>query len=210
MNISISNLHLDYLVSQKSDIWDAQYSFSDNSSYQIRAASGKGKSSFVNLLFGIYKNYTGEVFLNQKNIKSFTLNDWSLIRKNQMSIVFQDLKLFEDKTALQNLLIKNELTQYYDQQTIESFATTLQVSHTLNRPIQTLSYGERQRIAIIRAMLQPFEVLLLDEPFSHLDKANIHRCVQLIEQEVKRRNATIIHCDLEPEPSFSNAQILSL
>ncbi|KXK41205.1 MAG: ABC transporter [Bacteroidetes bacterium OLB11] len=127
-----------------------------------------------------------------------------------MSIVFQDLKLFEDRTAMQNLLIKNELTQYYDQQTIESFAATLHVSHTLNRPIQTLSYGERQRIAIIRAMLQPFEVLILDEPFSHLDKDNTHRCVQLIEQEVKLRNATIIHCDLEPDLLFSNAQILSL
>ena len=207
MDISLSNVNIEYLDTTESAIWGKNISFLPDIYYQVVAKSGKGKSSFVHLLFGLNQQYTGDIFYNQKKIKSLSQAEWASIRSNKMSIVFQDLKLFEDKTAIQNLLIKNELTHYYDKSKIEYFAQSLHVSHTLNRTIQTLSYGERQRIAIIRAMLQPFEVLLLDEPFSHLDEENINRCIQLIQDEVQKRKATIIHCDLEPRTYFSNAQM---
>ena len=68
----------------------------------------------------------------------------------------------------------------------------LNVSHTLAKRCETLSYGERQRIAIIRALIQPFDWLLLDEPFSHLDSENARKAAALISAEVLARNAGMI------------------
>jgi putative ABC transport system ATP-binding protein len=90
------------------------------------------------------------------------------------------------------------------------FAERLCVAHTLNRPIQTLSYGERQRIAIIRALMQPFTTLLLDEPFSHLDQQNIELATQLIAQELQLRNATLLLTDLEDDNHFEYHQKFAL
>ena len=86
----------------------------------------------------------------------------------------------------------------------------LGITHTLNRNISTLSYGERQRVSIIRAMLQPFDTLLLDEPFSHLDALNIQKASELILQEVQKRNATLIVCDLENDKHFPYQNLLNL
>ena len=76
------------------------------------------------------------------------------------------------------------------------------MTHTLERVVSTLSYGERQRIAIIRALMQPFNLILLDEPFSHLDEVNIQSAIALIKQEIEKRDATLLITDLEDDQRF--------
>lgn len=202
MPFHLSGLQIPYITSQNSDIWGSEQVFDNDRYYHIRARSGKGKSSFIHTLYGIQKNYTGKFFFKGKNAGNYTRDEWCDVRAKQLSVVFQDLRLFEDKTAMQNLLVKNELTQYCTEEDIKAFAERLKISHALQRNIHTLSYGERQRVAIIRAMLQPFECLLLDEPFSHLDNENISLASALVLEEVQKRNATLILCDLEPDTHF--------
>jgi ABC-type lipoprotein export system ATPase subunit len=69
----------------------------------------------------------------------------------------------------------------------------------LEKKIKILSYGERQRIAIIRSLMQPFEWLLLDEPFGHLDEENIRKACELIKSECKKRDAGILMTSLGPD-----------
>ena len=71
-------------------------------------------------------------------------------------------------------------------------AKNLGVSDLLDKACHTLSYGQRQRIAIIRALCQPFDFLLLDEPFSHLDEANTMKACQLIDEVVREQKASLI------------------
>ena len=66
------------------------------------------------------------------------------------------------------------------------------IDHLLQQSCATLSYGQRQRVAIIRALCQPFDFLLLDEPFSHLDEANTEAAFQLIEQVCAEQKAGFI------------------
>ena len=89
-------------------------------------------------------------------------------------------------------------------------ASRLGISNKLNNQVKTCSYGEQQRIAIIRALQQPFEFLLMDEPFSHLDENNRKIATALIEEEAAKRNAGIILADLKRVEYFKADRILHL
>ena len=72
------------------------------------------------------------------------------------------------------------------------------------------SYGEQQRIAIIRALMQPFDFLLLDEPFSHLDEVNAEKAMNLMLEEARLRNAAIVFADLERIDFYPNTRLFHL
>ena len=93
---------------------------------------------------------------------------------------------------------------------IDAMAERLGVSHILERKGEICSYGEQQRIAIIRALMQPFELLLMDEPFSHLDNANTSKAAELIAEECDKRNAAFILTDLEDDDHFNYSKKLNL
>ena len=88
---------------------------------------------------------------------------------------------------------------------LELMSNGLGIQNKLNQQAQICSYGEKQRIAVVRALQQPFNFILLDEPFSHLDDNNRKKAMQLIEEEATQRNAAIILADLKPI-EFFNAQ----
>ncbi|MCC7028773.1 MAG: ATP-binding cassette domain-containing protein [Chitinophagaceae bacterium] len=210
MPFHLSKLKIPYIAQLQSEIWNTELVFDSGGCYHIRARSGQGKSSLIHTLYGIQKNYEGKLFFKGKNAGVYTQDEWCDVRARQLSIVFQDLRLFEDMTALQNLLVKNELTAFTSADTVLLWADRLGIAHALQRKIHTLSYGERQRVAIIRALLQPFECLLLDEPFSHLDQENIRVASELIFEEVSKKKATLIVCDLESDTHFPYHVTLNL
>jgi putative ABC transport system ATP-binding protein len=156
----------------------------------------------VQAIYGLNKNYSGEIRYAGKQLRSMTPDQVSNIRANEVSIVFQDLRLLTEFTAAENLELKRKLRDYTSAPDLERMAGELGIDHLLHRTINTLSYGERQRVAILRALLQPFELLLLDEPFSHLDNANIQKAAALILKEVQKRGAALLITDLEKDQHF--------
>ena len=89
-------------------------------------------------------------------------------------------------------------------------AARLGIENKLNSLCRTCSYGEQQRVAIIRSLMQPFDFLLLDEPFSHLDNNNSMRAMELMLEEAKHRGAAIIFADLERIDYFPFTKIFHL
>ena len=89
-------------------------------------------------------------------------------------------------------------------------AGRLGIHNKLNKYSKTCSYGEQQRIAIIRSLQQPFDFLLLDEPFSHLDDNNRKKAMELMEEEATERGATIILADLKASDLFKATKTLNL
>lgn len=120
------------------------------------------------------------------------MKEWSLIRKSNLSFIFQGLELFDELTALENIRLKNELTAYQSNDRILEMARVLGIEHFLPRKAGILSFGQQQRVAIIRALCQPFDFLLADECFSHMDRANSLTAYQLIRQECEARSAGLI------------------
>jgi ABC-type lipoprotein export system ATPase subunit len=127
------------------------------------------------------------------------------MRQQQLSVIFQDLRIFEQLTAGENIELKRIMIPqpYCTAEKIQEMAARLNVTHVLGQSGKTLSYGERQRIAIIRALSQPFEWLIMDEPFSHLDEENAQRAADLIGEECRARNAGFILTDLDDDNRFA-------
>mgnify|MGYP003983354969 CR=1 FL=1 len=86
----------------------------------------------------------------------------------------------------------------------------LDISNFKDKLCQQLSLGQKQRTAIVRALLQPFDWIFLDEPFSHLDKENKEKASQLIQQITKEENAGLIVTSLGEDHSFKNLELLQL
>jgi len=193
-NVVPSPLH--GVVNPKSEVWETTLELKPHRSYQVYSPSGKGKSSFLHIIYGLRDDFSGVVRLDGKDTKSMSLEEWARLRQKHFSIVFQDLRLFLHLTAWENLLVKASLYPENKENELKEYAERLGVSHVLQKPAHTLSYGERQRIAIIRSLIQPFEILLLDEPFSHLDEENIQKASQLIAQKVKEQSASILMTSL--------------
>ena len=210
MQLQLDHIQLDYIHSHSSQVWNTNLLAESAQWIHIIAASGKGKSSLVQILYGLNPTYRGNYIVNNYSAKTMSIEAWCELRAQQLSIVFQDLQLLSHQSAFDNIEIKRCLHEFYPAQKISRFAEKLGISHTLQRPIHTLSYGERQRIAIIRALMQPFSWLILDEPFSHLDEENALKAATLISNECKARQAGIIKLDLGNDTFFPYHKIMYL
>ncbi len=193
-----------------SEVWGNSVIFNKGENVHIVAPSGSGKTSLIHFLYGLRNDYTGDILYNNENIRAFDAEKFSLWRKQHISIVFQDMRLFTEQTVLQNLEIKSLLAPYHTESKIVSMAKQLGIESKLEKLCSTCSYGEQQRIAIIRSLLQPFDFLLLDEPFSHLDDVNTKKAMALIEEEAATRNAAIILNDLRKVDHLKTERVLYL
>lgn len=182
-----------------SDIWGKDCSVSSGERIFLRAPSGKGKSTFIHILYGLRNDFSGTAYWGGQAIKQQHADAWSEWRSTKLSIVFQDLRLFDELTVAENLHIKQVLAPETSMELAKEWVAALGLRDKWEQAAATLSYGERQRIAIIRALLQPFQWLLLDEPFSHLDNDNIRKAAALIEGRLEAQHAGLIMADLEAE-----------
>jgi putative ABC transport system ATP-binding protein len=184
---------------KKTAVWNTKLAFEPNKYYQIYSPSGKGKSTFCHTIYGLREDYEGTLSFDEEDTLDFSLEKWAGLRREKLSFLFQDLRLFTELSGLENIEVKMHLGSLYKVINAIEMAKDLDVYHCLHKPVKILSYGERQRIALIRALIQPFEVLLLDEPFSHLDPENIEKAILWIDKICKKNQATLILMGLSDE-----------
>ncbi|MGB1103708.1 MAG: ATP-binding cassette domain-containing protein [Crocinitomicaceae bacterium] len=174
---------------EESSIWNQSVSFDSSNRILLNASSGRGKSTFINIIYGIRTDFEGELIIDDQKTRSFSIHNWVELRRERLSFIPQDLQLFPSMTALENLRIKNNLNDLYSETEMIEFLERVGLDHKINQICGTLSMGQQQRIAIIRALLQPYEFLLMDEPFSHLDDDNTQIALDLINEISNERNA---------------------
>lgn len=183
MKINFNKVMPSFLVNiehGQESIWGNNFELLPKQKVLLNASSGKGKSTFTNTLLGVKNDFSGEILFDNTDIKSWDLEKWSDIRKQKISVVFQDLQLFPSLTVKENLLLKSNLTQTYTEEKLYRLLEQLDLKDKWDMPCGILSMGQQQRVAIIRALAQPFEWIVLDEPFSHLDEKNTQLCLQMI------------------------------
>jgi putative ABC transport system ATP-binding protein len=201
----------DKFQKRNSDVWNREQTFKPKQWVKIKAPSGTGKTTLTHILYKLRSDFSGSVSWNDTNIASIKEDELASIRQQQLSIVFQDLRLFQNLTARENIELNRVLPKpYYESNVVDEMAAQLGIVHVLNQRAGLCSYGEQQRLAIIRALVQPFDFLLMDEPFSHLDKHNTSIAASLIAAECKKRNAAFVLMDLDDDDVFDYDRKLNL
>jgi putative ABC transport system ATP-binding protein len=198
------------LSGRKSAIWNTAALWKGKEQIFIQAPSGTGKTTLIHILYGLRTDYEGTVQWGRQKLQGIDGESLARLRSMDVSVIFQDMRLFPALTAWQNLEIKRLLRNTVKPEEVRSWMDTLGIADRADRPAATLSYGEQQRVAIIRSLLQPFSWLLMDEPFSHLDIHNTEKAAALISQVVERNNASFLIADLDDNDHFPYSQKLSL
>lgn len=175
-----------------SEVWKSQISFSRGNLYLVEAASGGGESSLCAYIFGARTDYEGRILFDTTDISTLSIDDWLELRRRHIAYLPQELSLFPELTAWENIQLKNRLTGYASDKMLNRWFEQLGIASRRDYPAARLSIGQQQRVAIIRAICQPFDFMLLDEPVSHLDAANNRIAADLITEEAARQGAAII------------------
>ncbi|EGF57608.1 ATP-binding cassette domain-containing protein [Bacteroides fluxus] len=175
-----------------SDVWHQDIAFHKEKHYLIEAASGTGKSSLCSYIYGYRYDYQGLINFDDRNIRSLSTDEWVDIRKHSLSILFQELRVFPELTAFENVQLKNQLTNYKKKKEILALFEALGMADKMNEQTARLSFGQQQRVAFIRSLCQPFDFIFLDEPVSHLDDGNGTVMGNLLTEEAGRQGAGVI------------------
>ena len=176
----------------EADIWNTEAVFQKGHLYLVEADSGKGKSTFCSYVVGYRRDYSGHVMFDETDTMSFTVKDWVNVRQRHISHLFQELRLFPELTALENVEIKNAITGFKSREKIIEWFDMLGIGDKLNAKIGRMSFGQQQRVAMIRALVQPFDFILVDEPISHLDDTNSDIMAKIMMTEAKAQGAGVI------------------
>lgn len=195
MNIKLDHIMPEPLASinhSEDSIWGNSVELKSGHRILLNASSGKGKTTFAGTIYGLRRDYSGTVTFDGEDIRSFDPDRWTDIRKTKISAIFQDLQLFPDLSVRENLLLKNQLTDTYSEVEFKQMMQRLEIDDKWEQPCGLLSMGQKQRVAIIRALAQPYQWLLLDEPFSHLDVDNTDRCMVMIHERTMEQKAGFV------------------
>lgn len=176
----------------ESQVWLRNISFNKPSDYLIFAESGTGKSSLCSFIYGARRDYDGRILFDGKDASTLTPDQWSGLRQRSLAYLPQQMSLFPELTALENIEIKNRLTGFKTREQIMSMLEEMEIADKADAQAAHMSIGQQQRVAIIRALCQPFDFLLLDEPVSHLDARNNSKVASMIHAEAQAQGASII------------------
>ncbi len=193
-----------------SEIWHTECTFEKGKSYLIEAASGTGKSSLCSFIYGYRRDYQGMILFDTTNIKSLSVREWTEVRRSHISLMFQELRLFPELSAYENIQIKNQLTGHLSRTQILSWFDRLDIPDKAGQLVGKLSFGQQQRVALIRALCQPFDFLFLDEPVSHLDPENGKKMAALVEEEIRKQGAGLLVTSIGKHLELSYDKVLKL
>ena len=185
--IEIKNLTKSY--DKKCILKNINLKINDNEQVSIIGKSGCGKSTLLRCIARLEKIDKGQILIDNENVNN--------IKKfyNKVGMVFQSFNLFENMTVLENLIIApvKLKIQTRDEaiKLAKGYLKEINLENKINEYPKNLSGGEKQRVAIIRALMEKPKILLLDEPTSSLDPQMKKEVLELI-SKLKDYNMTII------------------
>lgn len=193
-----------------SEVWLSDVVFRKGENYLISAESGTGKSSLCAYIYGSRRDFLGQILFDGTPTSTLAIADWQRLRRESLAYLPQDLGLFPELTAIENIRLKNDLTGHLSEERIDSLLRRLGIADRRDFPVGRMSVGQQQRVAVIRALAQPFDFILLDEPVSHLDERNNRIVAEIVEEEASSMQASVIATSVGNHLLLSSARTLHL
>jgi len=162
---------------------------SEGEYYVLLGRSGSGKTQLLELIAGLTKADSGEIFINGENVKNKKLQE------RNVGLVFQDYAIFPNMTVFGNIaysLHSRGVAGKIIQSEVTRIAEELNIGYLLNRYTHNLSGGELQRVALARTLVTSPKVLLLDEPMASID-ASLKDDIKRTFRSLNRKGLTIVH-----------------
>lgn len=213
-NIVLENISPKYFTPkniEQSEIWNRNIAFQKGKKFLIVAPSGSGKSTLATAILGTHFQYEGNIKYDQQVIKDLHLEKIVEHRKAGISLLFQDVRLIKSLTVLENILLRvfdKDRKKFIPK--MEEYAERLGIRNLLDKKAENCSYGERQRSAIVRSLINPTDFLVYDECFSHLDFNNRKIAFSLIDEVSRESGSSVIFFELNEFPFEHEYQILHL
>ena len=163
----------------------------------IVGPSGSGKTTLLNLIAGVMLPAAGRISCLEYEVSSLSEADRREFRLRQIGLVFQEFELLEHLRVLDNILLPCRITssirlaQSHRDRAV-TLAGEMGLKDKLRRYVRQLSQGERQRVALCRALLLEPQMMLCDEPTGNLDPANKEHVLDILFEYVQRHDTTLL------------------
>ena len=178
----------------------------------IIGKSGAGKSTLLNVISTLEKEYSGNVFYENKDIREYNDFEISNLRNKKIGFIFQNFNLLEDFTVIENIMLPARLTKIDEIALMEKalgLINKFELDLTKNQYPNELSGGEKQRVAIARALINKPEIIFADEPTGNLDsKMSIE--ISNILSKLNQEGQTIVMVTHNEELAKSSNKIFEL
>ena len=164
----------------------------------IVGPSGAGKTTFLNILGTIdeyNKNPKTSILFNKIDITNLDDDKLSSFRNKEIGFIFQFHQLLPELTAQENILLPSMIGKRSEKESHENLmklSSILEINHILNKKPEFISGGEKQRVAVARALINSPSILLADEPTGNLDSKNAEKIQKLFKKINKELNVTIV------------------
>jgi len=194
--IKVENLRFQYQRSTfELNIPDLQIEVGEKAA--VIGPSGSGKTTLLNILSGIIIAESGSVEFNGHQLKTMSDSELRNLRINQIGFVFQDFKLLEYLSVYDNILLPYRINSSMPGlsgrgQRVKELCVHLGVGDKLSKFPKHLSHGEKQRIAISRALINDPSLVLADEPTGNLDPENKTKILEILFKMSDANNSTLI------------------
>jgi putative ABC transport system ATP-binding protein len=172
-------------------------SFSGGTKTAIIGPSGFGKTTLLNLISGIHIPQSGTVLIDKTNVNSLKDQERRTFRLLNIGFIFQDFRLLEYLKIADNVQLPFRINGALRKSKnigdkTRALATAMDIEDKLSKFPNKLSQGERQRVAICRALINDPKVILADEPTGNLDPENKTKIMKLLFDYVEQKGSTLI------------------
>ena len=198
MAIQLKDVHFAYPGTPENDVLRIKnWSVSDREQVFVHGPSGGGKSTLLNLLNGMLNATSGEVTVLGERLDKMNARQRDRFRANHIGTIFQQFNLIPYLGAVDNIQLARQFAKKNTQSALpdetKSLLSTFNIPQTdWQKPVEKLSIGQQQRIAIARAMINKPELLIADEPTSSLDRDNRDNFMSELMTLASEHNITLL------------------
>jgi len=192
--LEINNLCKSYQYAEvRQDVLlDLDFDMQSGSSIALLGESGSGKSTLLHLIAGLDRPDSGQIRFAGQNVDQASETALAEMRRQQLSLVFQQFHLISTLTIIDNVRFQAALCQRFDATYEAELIDRLGLSEQLDKYPYQLSRGQQQRVAIARALLHKPQLVLADEPTGNLDEASSLEVMGLFSDLVKRAGSSLL------------------